>query len=109
PNPVLHGQTRHPLSSTLLPYTTLFRSRTSRSTVTDGANRADDQGVTGAFTPPGGVPPQGAFRRGGYRALASGVTGPQTCSSSSRSEEHTSELQSRFDLVCRLLLEKNHR
>src|SRR5699024_12735083 len=28
--------------------------------------------------------------------------------SSSRSEEHTSELQSRFDLVCRLLLEKKH-
>src|SRR5699024_11773975 len=32
-----------------------------------------------------------------------------SCSSSARSEEHTSELQSRFDLVCRLLLEKKNK
>src|SRR5699024_11579464 len=37
--------------------------------------------------------------------LASAVAG-NACRSRSRSEEHTSELQSRFDLVCRLLLEK---
>src|SRR5699024_11274362 len=34
------------------------------------------------------------------------VTGWQQCQQKHRSEEHTSELQSRFDLVCRLLLEK---
>src|SRR5699024_8197986 len=35
-----------------------------------------------------------------------GINLPETIKSSPRSEEHTSELQSRFDLVCRLLLEK---
>src|SRR5699024_12349103 len=39
-------------------------------------------------------------------AMANGSTMRRVASSSSRSEEHTSELQSRFDLVCRLLLEK---
>src|SRR5207249_9122898 len=45
----------------------------------------------------------------GNRSRCSPPTGPATPSRSSRtsrSEEHTSELQSRFDLVCRLLLEK---
>src|SRR6266513_6056224 len=35
-------------------------------------------------------------------------TGPRTRRSAPRSEEHTSELQSRFDFVCRLLLDKKH-
>src|SRR6266513_5389328 len=39
-----------------------------------------------------------------WRACPDGWPGPRTCPA--RSEEHTSELQSRFDLVCRLLLEK---
>src|SRR5699024_12135995 len=39
------------------------------------------------------------------RPAASGTTDPRTYANGSRSEEHTSELQSRFDLVCRLLLE----
>src|SRR5438094_4377393 len=71
-----------PPRSTLFPYTTLFRSvltlsRTTRaSTVISGVEPR---------TPPGGKPP-----------------GPPK----TRSEEHTSELQSPYDLVCRLLLEK---
>src|SRR5699024_11502792 len=43
-------------------------------------------------------------RKGG--SFSSFVTGGSGGSFASRSEEHTSELQSRFDLVCRLLLEK---
>src|SRR5699024_11946830 len=35
-----------------------------------------------------------------------GIMGPSGAGKTTRSEEHTSELQSRFDLVCRLLLEK---
>src|SRR5207249_5213664 len=44
----------------------------------------------------------------GYVAAAVRRRGPdrRLCTTSERSEEHTSELQSRFDLVCRLLLEK---
>src|SRR5438067_8022691 len=44
--------------------------------------------------------------RSGRRCAARGRRGCGSPASSSRSEEHTSELQSRFDLVCRLLLEK---
>src|SRR5438067_8265353 len=67
---------RRPPRSTLFPYTTLFRSR---------------RDVRGSRGPrPGDVARRGA---GAARRRR-------------RSEEHTSELQSRFDLVCRLLLEK---
>src|SRR3712207_8618995 len=74
---------RRPPRSTLFPYTTLFRSATS----------AGPRDRTGA-------------RR---RASPSCATAAWTTSRSTacRSEEHTSELQSRQYLVCRLLLEKN--
>src|SRR5437868_11349168 len=77
---------RHP-RSTLFPYTTLFRS-----------------------VPSGDVPTAGRIRvrRGGGRRPPRGDD-PVDLSDAPRrrrSEEHTSELQSRFDLVCRLLLEK---
>src|SRR3712207_9270088 len=87
---------RRPPRSTLFPYTTLFRSRRARAcpdpVVGDQRLRA---GGHGHRPGPGG--PQGdgegrpLARRGGRRR---------------RSEEHTSELQSRQYLVCRLLLEK---
>src|SRR5438067_8092323 len=67
---------RRPPRSTLFPYTTLFRS----THVKCGQCRATYNGKTGASNTVGIV--------------------------IYRSEEHTSELQSRFDLVCRLLLEK---
>src|SRR5207248_11176056 len=79
-----------PPTSTLFPYTTLFRSgrfRTSNAACASGlkrpASKSDD------LAP---IPPSTSAR------------------SSDRSEEHTSELQSPYDLVCRLLLEKkkNH-
>src|SRR5438874_5062287 len=72
---------RRPPRSTLFPYTTLFRSARS--------------GALGCIDP-GGV----RHRRAG--TLPRGDDSAR----SHRSEEHTSELQSRRDLVCRLLLEK---
>src|SRR5947209_11880997 len=83
-----------PPRSTLFPYTTLFRSlqkAQARPVMLDGENiqqidHACEDGGRGIGVPEG--PPAGAARPG------------------SRSEEHTSELQSRQYLVCRLLLEK---
>src|SRR3712207_7601040 len=92
---------RRPPRSTLFPYTTLFRSARARRCLPDLASRATTL----------------------HRACASSRRGwdrdPQVpplplrhhhqsypCLRLSRSEEHTSELQSRQYLVCRLLLEK---
>src|SRR5207249_10210460 len=89
-----------PPRSTLFPYTTLFRS----VIIQDGIRRMYRDGesifyyLTVMNEPyampamPGDV--KDGILNGMYRFRAS------------RSEEHTSELQSRFDLVCRLLLEK---
>src|SRR5438067_10720742 len=67
---------RRPPRSTLFPYTTLFRSPAA-----DGNHRVN-----------------------GFDAGLQGLA--NRLAVDDRSEEHTSELQSRFDLVCRLLLEK---
>src|SRR5699024_12623705 len=82
--------------STLVPYTTLFRSRATGAwcSVTSATIR------TVRRTPSPGSPPRTAAWWGSCRTPS---TPPRR---SPRSEEHTSELQSRFDLVCRLLLEK---
>src|SRR2546426_4486987 len=83
---------RRPPRSTLFPYTTLFRSPTSQSTSSMLTSSAASSGVGGTaeagedLTPLRQVP------------VAEGVA--------DRSEEHTSELQSPCNLVCRLLLEK---
>src|SRR5690606_41656236 len=76
---------RHPPGSTRFPYTTLFRSSSS-------------------------------VRGPGFNRISRGTaTLPTSCSSAAdsmrtmRSEEHTSELQSRENLVCRLLLEKKNK
>src|SRR5437773_9793926 len=82
---------RRPPRSTLFPYTTLFRSRGRDSL---------HSGVPSPFLRP-------PFLRPGLRARPGTPAGRslsrQECL---RSEEHTSELQSHHDLVCRLLLEK---
>src|SRR2546430_7975031 len=75
---------RRPPRSTLFPYTTLFRSQ-ERSAGVEGRRR-------------GGLPR--AIQFSGSGAVGAGVY------SADRSEEHTSELQSQSNLVCRLLLEK---
>src|SRR2546427_8122248 len=88
---------RRPPRSTLFPYTTLFRSNgTATSTLTAQLKDASGNSIatcanTVAFTLNSGT--QG-----------SPAVGAGSCSA--RSEEHTSELQSQSNLVCRLLLEK---
>src|SRR2546428_5617998 len=79
---------RRPPRSTLFPYTTLFRSKRTS-------------------TPPSGLPCS--------RSLEDAVVARRSVpphfverATTRRSEEHTSELQSRSDLVCRLLLEKKN-
>src|SRR3712207_7473336 len=83
---------RRPPRSTLFPYTTLFRS--DRRQV-----RVEDPGGGARFSDEARAPP-GRLRR--CRGLEGAARDPLTA----RSEEHTSELQSRQYLVCRLLLEK---
>src|SRR5438045_6954330 len=75
---------RRPPRSTLFPYTTLFRS------VATSLRRSD-------------APPRGSTTA---RPRAAGSRTNGVCRTATRSEEHTSELQSLRHLVCRLLLEK---
>src|SRR5437867_7934263 len=79
-----------PPLSTLFPYTTLFRS----SSGTPGRCRAPAAA--------GASPPARAGRCVRRRCPPGRRSSAEEC----RSEEHTSELQSPYDLVCRLLLEK---
>src|SRR3712207_7165911 len=85
---------RRPPRSTLFPYTTLFRSGPAGGR---GAGLGHGRG-RGALGPVGGAV---AIVGVGAGREAQGEGGEQ-----GRSEEHTSELQSRQYLVCRLLLEK---
>src|SRR5256885_12949496 len=79
---------RRPPRSTLFPYTTLFRSMRARPDLVGGPDGADYLLMRGA---------PGWLAKGGAEGLI--------CAAG-RSEEHTSELQSPCNLVCRLLLEK---
>src|SRR5207249_10530345 len=99
----------HPQSplSTLFPYTTLFRSPENWDTA---AVFVDNRYISADtwYDPKGkSFQPQVHYFVGGatklYGAALSFVAPP-----TKRSEEHTPELQSRFDLVCRLLLEKKN-
>src|SRR2546428_5237470 len=89
---------RRPPRSTLFPYTTLFRSTTSACSVNPAGPVEDLQPRATSTTRRVSIWFMGTGRLGGAHAPKSI---PVT-----RSEEHTSELQSRSDLVCRLLLEK---
>src|SRR5438874_9850681 len=74
---------RRPPRSTLFPYTTLFRSAATVNAFIAFVEYTGRRGEVRSGAPRAALPPRGQ-----------------------RSEEHTSELQSRRDLVCRLLLEK---
>src|SRR2546429_2530775 len=90
---------RRPPRSTLFPYTTLFRSCLHRSHKNKRLHEGESKIISCGFS----AGPFSDSRAGGtFRLLScsSKVTGCM------RSEEHTSELQSRLHLVCRLLLEK---
>src|SRR2546421_3271826 len=83
---------RRPPRSTLFPYTTLFRSGLSKY-AEELAGRSYLPGDPATFT----------------RYAIDPVYDAYQYLSATRSEEHTSELQSRSDLVCRLLLEKKNK
>src|SRR5437868_7536970 len=92
---------RRPPTSTLFPYTTLFRSSISEKSHKTGEIQRE---IRHSRAGPGGDPARRGrahFRRGSRPQALEGQAAARE-----RSEEHTSELQSRFDLVCRLLLEK---
>src|SRR5256885_11128293 len=78
---------RRPPRSTLFPYTTLFRSAGRRKRIGASGSAGGSPGADGG----------GAFAE---KEIAGRICG--------RSEEHTSELQSPCNLVCRLLLEKKN-
>src|SRR2546430_8892207 len=92
---------RRPPRSTLFPYTTLFRS--VRETVTVGLNQPDVEGAA-----PVGKERRKFPVRGDSRVAFGSFEVGESCElrTGKRSEEHTSELQSQSNLVCRLLLEK---
>src|SRR3712207_8264323 len=90
---------RRPPRSTLFPYTTLFRS-SARSGGGAGSLGGAEHGARPGVAGVGAAAPRERPRRCGDAAASSAVA------RSRRSEEHTSELQSRQYLVCRLLLEK---
>src|SRR5260370_23611212 len=80
---------RRPPRSTLFPYTTLFRSQLGEDR--DDAGRAPGEDLLGPCLP---------------RGETTLHLGQHHSEGMDRSEEHTSELQSHLNLVCRLLLEK---
>src|SRR5687768_2717799 len=94
---------RRPPTSTLFPYTTLFRSARI-STTSIAAQLAS--ALTSVSTGPGPVSAFPSIRTDGPPGRPASNRSPPA---HVRSEEHTSELQSRLHLVCRLLLEKKNK
>src|SRR2546430_10181430 len=93
---------RRPPRSTLFPYTTLFRSHNHPTAIspfpgaaTGAGGEIRDEGATGR-----GAKPKAGLT--GFSVSNLRIPGYE------RSEEHTSELQSQSNLVCRLLLEKKN-
>src|SRR5690606_41530266 len=101
----------HPLSlpppptSPLFPYTTLFRS-SSTSVCGSSATSSSRPRSTATSSPRRGVISPRRRSTWASTSAPSASSSPSSSSSFVRSEEHTSELQSRENLVCRLLLEK---
>src|SRR2546422_1337275 len=94
---------RRPPRSTLFPYTTLFRSLLKRKEASaidhDGEATFQADGIQHLVA-------DELAHALGSSATRSWIPSAWKVASPSRSEEHTSELQSRLHLVCRLLLEK---
>src|SRR5689334_23521457 len=88
---------RRPPRSTLFPYTTLFRSALKVFVEFDAVQKYCKVWLNGKFI---------GDHKGGYDGFYFDTTGLINFGGDNRSEEHTSELQSQFHLVCRLLLEK---
>src|SRR2546429_5015687 len=96
---------RRPPRSTLFPYTTLFRSQRPLCELKGNSGQVNEpsRGMQSAWL----CVSMGDGERDVMKATASETTA-EAGLSKGRSEEHTSELQSRLHLVCRLLLEKKH-
>src|SRR5260370_17152511 len=96
---------RRPPRPPLFPYTTLFRSRTRRQRPAPFATRARPSGwhCSARSSPPPSITAAPATRRSSTCARS---RRKRPRNERLRSEEHTSELQSHLNLVCRLLLEK---
>src|SRR5688500_19706577 len=88
-------------SFTLFPYTTLFRSQDL-----PGRIHQNETGYYNPALPPANSLNQAGLASQGTRLIAEFRNVPQGVTIYVRSEEHTSELQSPCNLVCRLLLEK---
>src|SRR2546422_6128137 len=97
---------RRPPRSTLFPYTTLFRSVVALDT--NGDYRIDASNTYNLRTD-FNLPSAAAVVTGTSNAGREFVIVSSSGYYNSRSEEHTSELQSRLHLVCRLLLEKKNK
>src|SRR3712207_7584531 len=88
---------RRPPRSTLFPYTTLFRSAVTPAVAAAPANAQQSNVELDQRT---------AVSESSTQAMPSPISNQADIAELQRSEEHTSELQSRQYLVCRLLLEK---
>src|SRR5690242_21344578 len=93
---VFFSQTPQPPRSTLFPYTTLFRSALSKHAI---------EGVAAADWPTNRAAWLGGQIACNISWQDSGTQATRPDQSKIRSEEHTSELQSHVNIVCRLLLE----
>src|SRR2546422_4944517 len=91
---------RRPPRSTLFPYTTLFRSIADRLTVAIAAQASGRRIRAASGSRSSSARPAWAMPKVTTASVGIAQAGL------ARSEEHTSELQSRLHLVCRLLLEK---
>src|SRR5207248_9575766 len=99
-----HVLRRRPPRSTLFPYTTLFRSLMTDKMKSHAKRMVDARAAKG----PGDIEKEGFATEHFAINPFNGERLPIWIGRRSRSEEHTSELQSPYDLVCRLLLEKKN-
>src|SRR5437016_9354862 len=97
---------RRPPTSTLFPYTTLFRSCPVRALIQPVQNLHKPDGVDFVYTAGFRIIADRRRVARDRKNVADAADGPRSKKSCLRSEEHTSELQSLTNLVCRLLLEK---
>src|SRR2546430_3049291 len=94
---------RRPPRSTLFPYTTLFRSPPVGKVPSENVTRSLVCSPRRRFAP---ISRRPITSGQGNSTSKSSDLSPQKSTPAARSEEHTSELQSQSNLVCRLLLEK---
>src|SRR4051812_49436869 len=95
-----------PPRSTLFPYTTLFRSQADGTITESNQSRSSGFGGSTLARDPADLSPDFVFQSKGQLTPDGYVIEVRIPFKSLRSEEHTSELQSHVNLVCRLLLEK---